>query len=513
MERRKIVMNLTAKFDDFANRYRLYYVIPFCFFIFMMAFQITHSAPWGDEWNEYRISQKSIGSGEMYRSIINTYQPPLYNFLMHFWLKFGTSVLWFRSMNLVLGTIAGLFLFSSLKKLYNEKIAGITLMFLAVCFHWVYCIQECSEYALMLCAIFASLYFYILCFEQFGYVKMSAFLLCSVAAIYSQYGSVFVILPLLALFFIKNVFDKRVPAARKVILCASYLACLLVFAAPLYFYYLKIQLGNNEIGGSKVTLSPELFMDFPFTLGKITGYFFHLQGTAEWTGVFCVLSLLIITAAVLLLRRNSLGWIKNSIILCTLIAYAAHFLLVQLHIYAMVHPDMSAGFYERYSYFYIPLLSLLFPVLVVEYGMIVKEGRLELCRAVLLFLSCAIFALSMFATLQNWHKAYDDQFAEIWLEHEGWKDTTYLYGKAKYGFEYYISHSDQFEESFFDNVHKEVDNKHLAPRFWAWRTNWGGEGWQDTIDTARALGYKVTIYNDSGYAGQLAFCSSERSGR
>ena len=58
-----------------------------------------------------------------------------------------------------------------------------------------------------------------------------------------------------------------------------------------------------------------------------------------------------------------------------------------------------------------------------------------------------------------------------------------------------------------NNVSTAVDNDHLPAHFWAWRTGWGGAEWQATIDKARSLGYKVTVCDDSGTAGQLAYCT------
>jgi len=47
---------------------------------------------------------------------------------------------------------------------------------------------------------------------------------------------------------------------------------------------------------------------------------------------------------------------------------------------------------------------------------------------------------------------------------------------------------------------------YLPERFWAWRTNWNGDGWNLIVEKARELGYEVVIYDDSGYTGQLAHC-------
>ena len=68
-------MNIKNVIEKIKKR-NCFIVILFAFFVFMMVFHITHSALWGDEWNEYYFSQASIRNGDMYKRIIGTYQPP-----------------------------------------------------------------------------------------------------------------------------------------------------------------------------------------------------------------------------------------------------------------------------------------------------------------------------------------------------------------------------------------------------------------------------------------------------
>ena len=479
----------------------------FSFFVFMMIFHITHSALWGDEWVEYDYSQVQIMNGDMYDKIISTYQPPLYNFVMHFWLKINQTVLWFRCFNILPGFVSGIFLFLTLKELINEKIACISLCILSVSFQWVYCIQECSEYALMLNCLFGTLYFYVMTFQKFSYKRMLLFVFYAVLTVYSQYGGGICILPLLVLFFIGNI-NKTVDKQRKKIIIILYAISFFVFAIPLYYFFLQKQMVHNQISGHEVSLTFDLLKDVPFVMGKLIGYFYNLESEGIWELLWSILSLCFIIMTVFILLKGKLDWNKRSLITVLWISYFLHYILVQKHIYAMVHPDQSAGFFERYSYFYIPLLCIVLPVIITEFNLLIEEERsIGLYRISIgvVIVICAF--LSFYAVLPNWNKALDDQFALIWLKNEGWKDKTYLYGTASYGFNYYISHSDEYEEGYLDNVVTSVDNNNLPMKFWAWRTNWSGDGWKTTIDKASSLGYTVTIYNDSGYAGQLAYCS------
>ncbi len=504
------------KIKNVFNKQNIFICIAFAFFLFMMCYNITHSALWGDEWTEYDFSQAQIRNGDLYYTIIRTFQPPLYNFVMHFWLKISQTVLWFRLFNIVPGCISGIFMFITLKKLFNEKIAGLAICVLAVCYQWIYCIQECSEYALMLCCLFGALYYYIAVFDKFSYWHMIMFIFCAVLAIYSQYGAVFVALPLLLLFFVGNIFNRDIEKKRKIVIILSYVVCLVVFAAPLYFFFLKVQLAKNQISSHTIELTADLLKNFPFVLGNILGYFYNLNSGDTWNILFSVLGLVLIIISIFIVVERKLSWNKKSLIISLWIGYSVHYFLVQLHIYAMVHPNQSSGFWGRYSYFYIPILSVVLPIIVVEFNSFIKEectGRLYKYFAGVPFVICV--CLSFFSTLENWNKTFDDQFASIWMENDGWKDTTYLFGMAPFGFNYYVSHSVGYEEGYLDNATAYnaatyVDTNNLSLHFWAWRTNWEGDGWQTTIDAATDLGYTITVYKDAGYSGQLAYCSYDQ---
>lgn len=478
-------------------------------FLFMMVYNLLHSAPWGDEWHEYYYSQESIKTGELYNCIIKTFQPPLYNFLMHFWLKVNQSIFWFRFFNVLVGCIAGVFLFKAIKQLYNDTVACVAIVGLAICMQWVYCIQECSEYALMLGCLCGALYFYLLCDSKFTYLRMALFIFASVLAIYSQYGAVFIALPLLFLFYVNIVFNKTEMIKRKIILTISYAASLMVFALPLYVFFLSKQLEHNGISENTVSFSGKLLQDIPFTLGTILGYFFGVNSGSIWPIILSIMSVVFLACCVILCVRKNVPWCKKSLVLVLLIGYVLHYLLVQLHIYAMVHPGQSAGFYTRYSYFYLPLLAVVLPVLILESKDFLIQGA-EWKKYVAYVMVGCVASVSMFTTLENWNKALDDQFAQIWLENEGWKDVTYLYGITE-GFYYYIEKADGYNDTYVNKVTTTVDNENLPECFWAWRTNRDGDGWKTTIDSAKEQGYNVTIYRDEGYSGQLAYCTLKAS--
>lgn len=496
---------MNTKIKNMVNNEQAQLCICFLFFLFMCVFNLMHSSLWGDEWVEYYYSQKAIKTGDMYNAIISTFQPPLYNFVMHFWLKINQSLRWFRLFNVVIGLISALFIYKANRMLYTRKVGMFSIAILAVCFQWIYCIQECSEYALMLMCLCVAIYYYVSCNIRFSYINLMGFILFSVLAIYSQYGSVFVAIPLMTLFFVKYIFDSKNDFGRKVIIIVIYAFSFLLFAVPLYLFFLSKQLEHNGIAENTVSFNGSIIRDIPFVFGQILGYLFGVNEGTVWPIVFAIISVIVIVLCSMIIMNLKIDWPKRSIIIALAFGYVLHFVLVQMHIYAMVHPGQSAGFFARYSYFYIPICCVAFPIIICENKRMFAETSIvkKYIAGLLVF---SILLVSFTNVMQNWNKANDDIYIKIWEENEGWSDCTYLYG-VNFGFYYYVKQLDNYEESLLNNVFTSVDNENLPKHFWAWRINAGGDGWQTTIDKARSLGYIVTIYDDSGYSGQLAYCT------
>ena len=499
-------MNLLNKIKDKTNvmrNDRVLVVFSFLFFIFMMMFHLTHSALWGDELVEYYLSQNAIPR-ELYKAIINTFQPPLYNFVMHFWLKISGSFFWFRLFNVVLGGVSFCFFYGALRDLVGCRKACASALILAVCYQWIYCIQECSEYALMLCGLFMALFFYVKCLECFSYVKMLGFVLSCVMAMYSQYGAAFVVVPLLGIFFCKYFFDKEFCFKRKIAIVVVYACSFFAFALPLYVLFARIQIKNNAIADNSLHFTAGILKDIPFVFGKILAWLFSINDGDYASRIFGILGLWVLSTIFCILIHKSGNWIKRSLLLCILITYVMHYVLVQLHIYAMIHPGQSSGFYSRYSYFYIPLMAIVLPIIYDELIESLSQNRILKLACALL--TGTVILVSFVGTLQNWNKAYTDQIGQIWVHYKGWKDVTYLYGGvANLGIRFYAGRNSRCPENYLEKVEESVDNENLPDRFWAWANDWDIDGWQVTVAKAKELGYTVQIYADHGN-GKLAYC-------
>jgi hypothetical protein len=487
----------------------------FTFLFFMMSYNLMHSALWGDEWVEWTVFQKSISNNDMYNAIIATYQPPLYNFIMHFWLKISSSVEWFRFFNVLLGMLCGVYLYLTVTKISNWKTAVFSVFLLSQSFQWIYCIQECAEYSLMLFFLFAGLYYFVNVLLTPDIKVITAFVLCCTGAMYSQYGAVFVVVPMLIIIFIFVI--QNGSRKIKAFITLLYTTVFLFAALPLYFRFAAIQMAGNGISeNTSITVSLSDFLRIFTTFGTLCGYFYNLQGDAIWFIICQIISPVFLFSCVFLLTRK-ISQIKKHLVEVMLSAYVLHYFLVVFHIYAMIHPGQSAGFESRYSYFYIPVLVTILPVISSELLHELKhhdylQSTLFSIASVCTIIICVISNISI---MQNWTKAEDDRFSDVWIQNKGYEDITYLLGTAHYGFDYYVVRENAGTGiDYMCNIHNSDDlaaaMNNLPGRFWLWRTNWGGEKFDIAVNSAREAGYTVIIYADDGDIGQLAFCIAKQ---
>lgn len=497
-------MEKKRNFSYFTDNQIFYIVL--AFFIFMMMFNLMNSSLWGDEWAEYYNSQRSIKNGDLYRAVINTYQPPLYNLVMHFWLKIDQSILWFRLFNTFCGGLAGIFLYRTVKSLINFKWAVWALLSLGITYQWIYCIQECSEYALMLMFLCFVFYFYVLTCKEYSLLMEVLFILSCVGAMYSQYGAFFVVAPLLFLHFIgKCLFGDKKKILNTIWM---YLISFFVFAVPLYIFFARIQIKNNTISeNSNFFFSWESVKNSLLVYGKLIGYFLNCNNKTLLYKIITIIGVILIFTGCFILIKSSVTWLEKSLIVAMLIAYFLFYWLVTFHVYAMLHPNESLGYYSRYAYFFIPMFYIAIPLILHISASLIKKVWLKSLYIRFIFCSVAMFLLCSYpSVINNWHKANDEKLAEIWINNAGFNDVTYLIGGwVNQAFNY---HTKQYSFRLNGAVLSEdkIDLNNLPNSFWIWRSNWNGDMWQTTVDAANDQGYNVEIYINHGGRGQLAHC-------
>lgn len=484
------------------------------FFVFMMVYNLMHSALWYDEWVEYYISSAEIKNGTMYKMMIKTLQPPLYNIIMHFWLKVNSSLVWFRLFNVVLGTLCGFILYKTLKRLFDFEVAIVSLIIFGCVYQWIYCVQECSEYCLMAFFLFLMIFFYFEINRKYTFKNLIFLILSCVGAIYSQYGSAFIVIPILLVTYLRYSNWKN-DRTRFLQVTFTYVVCAILFAIPLYIFYLKVQI-ENEIG-AEILLEKLNCLDFLSVPGNIIGYFLNCRSGKPWIIFWTIISVFLLLGSIYTICNKNIEKVQREFLGLTLVAYILHYILVKLQIYAVSTTGNSAGFYCRYSYFYMPLFCVFIPILVVGllYAIQIFDYNLNAIVFVVIGMCGTGVFLSVNAVLNNWNKTYDDEFAKIWIEREGWNVDTFLVAHADYGFDYYIGKNVELN-SIIDlkKIHRLSNADYIEltdypEAFWIWSTNdWDGQVFNTIFTNAKEQGYMIDQIRDSGSRGQ--FCYFER---
>ena len=192
---------IQQKTQEPEKRKYIWVVLVFLAVFILLCLNATRSGLWYDESIEYYFSRVSSGpvpgsrdSGSMYERIVETFQPPLYNWLMFLWLSFFDSEFGFRLAGILTTVLGGIGFFLALKKVTETRWAAIgSAVYLLTGRILIYAL-ECAEYNLMLCLLCWTLCFFVYALLEKKTYQIIGFFLMACLSVYSQYGAVFVIL-------------------------------------------------------------------------------------------------------------------------------------------------------------------------------------------------------------------------------------------------------------------------------------------------------------------------------
>ena len=139
---------------------------------------------WLDEASQVLMSQKSLYYIIFERS--GDFHPPLSYLMYHFWLMLGSSEIWLRLLPIIFGVSTVFVIYKLSQKLFSEKIALISALFLATAPYHIYYSQEIRMYSMATFFASLSLYFFVTS-KKWGYV------LATVALLYTHYMGVFLV--------------------------------------------------------------------------------------------------------------------------------------------------------------------------------------------------------------------------------------------------------------------------------------------------------------------------------
>lgn len=339
------------------ERQIFYTGIVFTVFFFLLMRNLLNASLWLDEGVEYWFSKSihAVIPGEdvvstMYERIIRTYQPPLYNVLMYIWLKINDTELWFKLLGVLLGFGAGTALYKAVKLVSNTTVALLSILLLANVYRFVYYVQECAEYNLMLFNICWMLYFFVACLKEFSYKKVFLFTLFCVLAVYSQYGAVFVVTGFAITLFLVYITKKQKNEIK--IVSLSYFAAGIVGALPLYIFFAKNQIARqieNTVEAAQNNAQENWVAFFVKGINEVIEYNFIPNNiNMKYITHFLLLVVVIMVVWLIIKKDEIVIWYTIS----SVVTYLLYFLLVKLGVYG------HGSFSNRYSLFLLPMLFL-----------------------------------------------------------------------------------------------------------------------------------------------------------
>lgn len=429
-------------------------------FFAVSCYKLLNSSLWLDEAVEFFYSKSLFGSIDipgagntelctnMYQRIITTLQPPLYNIIMYFWLKISTTEFWFRFAGVVMSYFGLIGIFYTLEYKTNLFAATVSCIIYTFSYRIVYYTQECSEYSLLLGLIPWAIYFFVLSIDRLNLKDIMCCILFSILSIYTQYGAAFVIIPLLTILLIKICFSKNREILIKTIFL--YILSLILFAIPLYAFFLKKQIGMTTSEKMAFVIDKNIFNDFFVSIRKMFLYVFMGDPNAK---MLIIAASVIIVCAVLATIFVVLGEKKDRYIIFSLwITVLLNYLAIKVGVYGTSY--IENGFASRYCIFEAEIFLILFSLLFYKLINLANskiETAIPFMNGVAMAFTIAFIACNSLILQYNWSKANTRECVKEWYNRNGYQYDTFVYCGFNHSFMYYLNYSGDYMVSNTDS--------------------------------------------------------------
>lgn len=437
------------------NKTYVFQGVAFAFFLVTASWGLTNASLWFDEAVEFFYSVCSIS--EMYEKVVSTFQPPLYNFIMHFWLKFSETEWWFRFAGVFWGFLGSVGLYLTLKRLTGVRTAALGVMAYAVSYYLVYYLQECAEYSLLIGILFWTIYFFVCLLESPTTKNIFLFTIFCVLPIYTQYGAVWLVVPACVVVFIYFFKEKNWKAVGK--LCASYGIAGIVAGIPLIYFFLIPQMSaqgtlSENIEG--IYFEGFFLVDLWKTLCRVIQWIFigRFETTLNIIVEIIIFLLILVVLVEFIVSKNK---IYRGLVLVAIASFLLFYFATKLGYYA-TNSYTPEGFGTRYSLFFAPIcivvafytLYLLYKKSRQETGSINKAAGVVL--GIVLAVGFVLFMQNSQRLSQNWTKEDSRGLVNSWYANAAYEKQTYVYYGADYGFRYYVSHNELYSTTYEENI-------------------------------------------------------------
>lgn len=404
-----------------------------------------------DEAVEWYVSKNRFGN--MYNLICSTFQPPLYNVVMHFWLMINDSSEWFRIFNMVCETLGAVALYKTVKSITQKKTWGYIAVAISLCFcSLLYYNQISGEYPLVLCCIAWCIYFFTKCLDDMSTKYLLLWVLFCILSMYSQYGAFIPVVSMAIVLFFVIVQGKDWKVLKQFFLFCGLAA--LVAGGILISFFLLTQM-KHQGAGIEFEISMNRLIQEPFEAIQFLVYAFstrhHYRNVVMGGGfafvVICMLGSKKEGIHIFWNRKLTWHYIACIMTWC-LYCFATWTGIYGYGMFGTRHTIICLP-----SIFYIVSVSLwIFYELLDTCEM--KKGLKNACKCSLLMILLIGMYNSFGYIHEHWNYEQDDMAYEAWYNNVDESTITYVYWYCVPQFMYYHNVS---EEDFYQYFMGESD--------------------------------------------------------
>ena len=493
--------------------------IAFIYYWIMALYKLTEAPIWQDESMEFycSIPVKGVIRGvtkyaTMYERIANIQQqPPLYNWLMCLWLQISEDEWWYRFSSVVFGFVAAIGLYIIIRKLCDRYMAAFCVVIYSSIYILMYYIKEASEYSLQLLFLFWFIYVWLLLCEQINNRRILIFTLLCVLLVFTHYGSVFVVVPF-GISVLLMAAKRKDWRSLKLSLALD-LVCGAAGGFILVYYYLIPQSANQV---STFNANKEIMIE----KGNILyDFFYSMMWVFKWSTIdidrdwekiwwLIIAAMVVIGLIIVFVAVKSKRDVLRTFLYCNIAVYLVYYVVTKLNLYAY-------GWYgNRYSFFLFPLWFVLIAVSLYEFVMILRQSGngfvagkgAKIVQAGLVFAGVLYCVYGDYRISNHWAKMDLRTVVAEWYARDGYEMPTLLDFHQRYGFTYYFTHNERYDESQWENIIYNDDPETIAAddmQGWMDYLNRVYHGaipnklylvtgrWNELVDTFVELGYDV----------------------
>lgn len=436
----------------------------FLYYVIMALYKLTEAPIWQDEAMEFYCSLPVKGEirgvtkyATMYeRMAYIQQQPPLYNWVMSLWLRVDEGEWWFRFSNVVFGFVAALGLYFVLKRLCDRYMAALGVVIYSSIYILMYYIKEASEYSMLIMFLFWLTYVYLLLCEKLTAKRILAFTALCAAAVFTQYGAVFAVVPLGVGVLIMDAARKDWKSFR--ISIGAFAAAAAAGGFVLVYFFIIPQSSNLVStlfsGGEIIIEKGSIFGDFLNSLMCVFRWC-AIDFDRDWErmGTFLCVGMVVIAVIILYVTVRTDKKAFKNFVYCNIAIYLLYYIVTKLNIYAY-------GWYgNRYNMFLFPLWLVIISVSLYEFVRLLRHSSNSVLaksagavKAGMILLSILYCLYGDYRISNHWWKMDLRTVVSQWYADDGYDTPTLLDFHQRYAFVYYFTHNGQYDEAQWENI-------------------------------------------------------------